>query len=111
MKRIERGTIFIITSSQQFDESRPEYAEELYDRMTENQTSEPPDLESMFAQRSPSPLKIIELGSEPHNALRKANKELGLAMDDSEIEYLAQAYAANGLNRSPTDVELFMFAQ
>ncbi|KAL9608325.1 MAG: hypothetical protein Q9204_009244, partial [Flavoplaca sp. TL-2023a] len=41
-----------------------------------------------------------------------ANKELGLALDDSEIDYLINAYAAGGpLARNPTDVELFMFAQ
>ncbi len=40
---------------------------------------------------------------------RKANKELGLALSGSEIDYLIAAYEK--LGRNPTDAELMMFAQ
>jgi phosphoribosylformylglycinamidine synthase len=44
--------------------------------------------------------------------IQKANKDLGLALDDSEIEYLLEAFQNENRSRvSPTDVELFMFAQ
>ena len=37
---------------------------------------------------------------------------MGLALDDSEIEYLVSKFTGdNGLGRSPLDVELYMFAQ
>ena len=57
------------------------------------------DLQQMFAQGTPAPLEVIDLYMErmtpqtPHTAQRKANKELGLALDESEIEYLANAFA------------------
>lgn len=74
-----------------------------------------PDLQQMFAQGTPAPLNIVDLYVErttPHTALRKANKELGLALDESEIEYLVSACAKDGgLARSPTNVELMVFAQ
>ncbi len=45
----------------------------------------------------------------PRAALSAANKELGLALADDEIDYLADRYAEMG--RAPTDAELMMFAQ
>ena len=41
--------------------------------------------------------------------LAQANTDLGLALSDDEIDYLADAFSA--LERDPTDVELMMFAQ
>lgn len=59
--------------------------------------------------------KVIDLfveGSDPHEILQQANKTMGLALDDSEIEYLVSKFTGNdGLGRSPFDVELYMFAQ
>lgn len=42
--------------------------------------------------------------------LINANKELGLALDQGEIDYLINAFT-DIIGRNPTDVELFMFAQ
>ncbi len=37
---------------------------------------------------------------------------MGLALDDSEIDYLIAKFTGEGgLDRSPFDVELYMFAQ
>ena len=59
--------------------------------------------------------KVIDLfveGSDPHEILQKANKTMGLALDDSEIKYLVSNFTGDGgLGRSPFDVELYMFAQ
>lgn len=59
--------------------------------------------------------KIIDLfveGNDPYEILRRANKTMGLALDDSEIEYLVSKFTGEGgLGRSPFDVELYMFAQ
>lgn len=43
----------------------------------------------------------------PRNGIPEANKTLGLALDQAEIDYLVDSFPA----RDPTDVELFMFAQ
>src|SRR5439155_16651254 len=84
------------------------------DRMTHTLSIEPPSLEIMFAEHQPNAGAIVplfEIGTTPLEALQKANRNLGLALDRSEMEYLIQAYSEGGLGRSPTDVELFMFAQ
>ena len=110
--RIERGIVYTVSTTGQVDLPRPAFADDLYDRMTQNLTTDPVDLKSMFDQHPPAPLKVVDLGTDPHAALQAANKELGLALDESEIDYLVQAYGPSGLlNRPPTDVELFMFAQ
>lgn len=56
----------------------------------------------MFAVHSPKPLVHVE-----RNGIPEANKTLGLALDQAEIDYLVKSFPA----RDPTDVELFMFAQ
>ncbi|KAL9119601.1 MAG: hypothetical protein Q9187_003844 [Circinaria calcarea] len=114
VKRIERCTVITIV----FDGGSPDpsiFADLFYDRMTQDFTTSPPDLQAMFAEHEPLPVNVIQThGKEvdPRHALYEANNSLGLALDDSEIDYLLQAYATDGpLARSPFDVELFMFAQ
>ncbi|MCJ1407316.1 hypothetical protein MMC19_001387 [Ptychographa xylographoides] len=116
VKAIERGVIVTVTLKQPLENDKiPVFADELYDRMTETFSTLPPDLETMFSTHPALPAKVIELyqdGVDPRTALEEANKSLGLALDGSEIDYLLEAYALNGpLARSPSDVELFMFAQ
>ncbi len=113
--RIERGTIIVIIPKANEKYDKEPAVKLLHDRMTETLSSAAPDLEAMFAQSSPAPLQYIPMhaeGSDPRDALKKANKTLGLALDESEIDYLVKAYALDGsIARDPTDVELFMFAQ
>ena len=45
----------------------------------------------------------------PVDQLEAANQRLGLAMAQDEIDYLRERFTA--LGRSPSDVELMMFAQ
>lgn len=66
----------------------------------------------MFGSHAPLPVKAVDLSVSPRQALENANKELGLALDNSEIDYLLQAFSKDGpCPRNPYDVELFMFAQ
>jgi phosphoribosylformylglycinamidine synthase len=81
----------------------------LHDRMTETVIDRLDDVSDWFHPLAPEPLGRIELGSDAEEALATANRELGLALNDEEIAYLATAYA--GLDRDPTDAELMMFAQ
>ena len=67
------------------------------------------DAEHAFDSRDEGRLSHIALGTDPGGALERANRALGLALSEPEIEYLARAYA--GLGRDPTDAELMMFAQ
>src|SRR5690606_15190351 len=63
----------------------------------------------LFAEESPRPLVTVPLGRDGRDALEQANRELGLALSDEEIDYLVDSFGR--LGRDPTDVELMMFAQ
>ncbi|KAL5335180.1 CobB/CobQ-like glutamine amidotransferase domain-containing protein [Aspergillus crustosus] len=114
VKRIERG-IKISCLRPKNGEYKADFKDILHDRMTQTISESQPDLDLMFSEHSPLPLETVPLsGSDksPKEVLQEANKRMGLALEESEIEYLAEAYGPNGpLARDPTDVELFMFAQ
>ena len=67
------------------------------------------EVEQLFEQLPARPLEEIPLLLMGRDALLEADAALGLALEDSEIDYLVEAYAS--LGRNPTDVELMMFAQ
>jgi phosphoribosylformylglycinamidine synthase len=96
VKRIERGTAFFV------DSRNPAIAGLLHDRMTQTVLRSFDEVGKLFEQVPARPLQFI-------SDIGKANRELGLALNDDEIEYLEQAYRAMG--REPTDAELTMFAQ
>jgi phosphoribosylformylglycinamidine synthase len=95
VKRIERGTAFYVQGA-----AHPEPL--LHDRMTQSVLRSFDQASRLFEHVPPRPLEFIA-------DIRKANRELGLALSDDEIEYLERAY--RGLGRDPTDAELTMFAQ
>ncbi len=104
--RVERGIAYTFSSS------TPPTAEQLagiapllHDRMTEAPTG---DLEALFAQIAPQPLVRIPVLAEGRAALERANADMGLALADDEVDYVAQTYRS--VQRDPTDVELMMFS-
>ncbi len=80
----------------------------LHDRMIEGVfiTAE---LDGFFTMARPARGKSFDVMNEGRDALVRANKEIGLAMSDPEIDYLYKAYA--NAKRNPTDTELTMFGQ
>ncbi|EME43046.1 Phosphoribosylformylglycinamidine synthase-like protein [Dothistroma septosporum NZE10] len=113
VKRVERGLIFAAKFERPSSEETIPNPDSLHDRMTESISTSPPALDEMFAVAPPAPLQKVQLlqnPAGPRAALEEANKTLGLALDGSEMDYLIDAYT-NKLQRNPTDVELFMFAQ
>ncbi len=80
----------------------------LYDRMTESLLPNSFDPKQLFLSLPSKAMQLIDL-THGKQALQQANQELGLALSDDEIDYLLAAY--QHMNRSPTDVELMMFAQ
>jgi phosphoribosylformylglycinamidine synthase len=96
VKRIERGVVF------HTDSKHPDAAAFLHDRMTQTVLRSFDEAAKLFEHVPPRPLQFV-------SDIRKANRELGLALSDEEIEYLEHAY--RGLGRDPTDAELTMFAQ
>ena len=80
----------------------------LHDRMIEGLfTAEA--LGGLFAEAKPARGKVFDVLGEGRAALERANREIGLALSDPEIDYLLNAYTA--AKRNPTDTELTMFGQ
>jgi phosphoribosylformylglycinamidine synthase len=111
VRRIERGVRYVVrgTSHALSREEIEAAAVELHDRMTESVVLDRADLDRLFVHGEPGRVASVPLRAEGRAALERANRELGLALAEDEVDYLAAAYAR--LERDPTDVELMMFAQ
>lgn len=116
IRRIERGTVYHFKTKHDHTltpTQRAALLRQLHDRMTESVLDLGGDLENLtgeiFRHGQPMPLAIVELLQGGCAALAEANRELGLALSEDEIEYLVENFRK--LNRNPTDVELMMFAQ
>lgn len=84
----------------------------IFDRMTENISLESPASTSIFTEAERKPLGIIDIlaeGCDPLATLQDYNNQMGLGLDQANMEYLVAEYQK--LGRPPSDVELFMFAQ
>ncbi|MGO3057486.1 phosphoribosylformylglycinamidine synthase [Halomonas sp. AOP43-A1-21] len=110
IRRIERGIDYRVGfSASPSDESLAVLAALLHDRMTETVLDDASDAARLFAHHAPAPLGSVDILNSGRDALVTANRELGLALADDEVDYLVDAF--NELQRNPTDVELMMFAQ
>jgi len=114
--RIERGTRFDLqlrAAARVEDATAQRLATLLHDRMTESVLVPDTDAALIFRQLPGKPMQSIAVTSgalaQGRHALESANRDLGLALSDDEIDYLLAAYRQ--LARDPTDVELMMFAQ
>ncbi|HMI91398.1 MAG TPA: phosphoribosylformylglycinamidine synthase, partial [Polyangiales bacterium] len=106
LRRVERGVQYTIAGA--IADERALLAC-LHDRMTESVLRSLAEAERSFAHSAPAPLVSVPVAQQGRAALERANRELGLALSDDELDYLLQAFAA--LGRDPNDVELMMFAQ
>ena len=109
IERIEHARMVQITGATDLQNLAPA----LHDRMTETVF---PSAEAMqaavFAEHRPKPLQHIDVLGRGAEALREADRSLGLSLAPDEIDYLVREFTGPaGLNRNPTDVELYMFAQ
>ncbi|CAG8502474.1 3213_t:CDS:1, partial [Scutellospora calospora] len=130
VERIERGIAYLFGTKDFTNipyitsENLILFDHHLYDRMTQIITKSIPTSDYIFKYGSPRPLRTVDLINDVDNKniiidrnlarekLVKGNQKLGLALADDEIDYLVDAFTGdNSLNRNPTDVELFMFAQ
>jgi phosphoribosylformylglycinamidine synthase len=105
VERLERGVAFW-TDSQQGTESLLSLT---CDPMTQAVIHQIGEADQLFHSAAPRPVGKTALGAAPIAALNQANLDLGLALSDDEIAYLATNYRT--LGRDPTDVELLMFSQ
>ncbi len=110
IRRIERGTAYYIRAQGKLGlEQRERIAALLHDRMTQKVFHEMGGAELLFHREEPRPLDRVPVIGGGRQALVDANKRLGLALADDEVDYLVKSFT--DLQRDPTDVELMMFAQ
>ena len=112
VERIERGTAWYVSKADGGALSERELAVLLpliHDRMTETVLRSLEQAQQLFHHYEPQPLKSVDMLAGGVAALQLANREMGLALSDDEIDYLWQNFSR--LKRNPTDVELMMFAQ
>ena len=107
LQRLERGVAYSVSPVKAA--KRREVAVLLHDRMTESVLADSSELVQLFAHHEAQPLKTIDLLSGGRAALECANRELGLALAEDEIDYLMENFRQ--LGRNPSDAELMMFAQ
>ncbi len=110
IKRLERGIAYYLQASIGLDDQAKQAIETcLHDRMTQTVLSDSGQAEQLFRHAEPKPLESIDILGGGRDALAEANRLLGLALADDEIDYLLANFKSMG--RNPTDVELMMFAQ
>lgn len=100
--RVERGIRWYLNTW------TVECASVLHDRMTEAVLYDE-SFDEIFQEQVPRPHSCIELRDNPIEAIQRVNRNLGLALSESEIQYLVDVYRE--LGRDPKDVELMMFGQ
>lgn len=113
VERIERGFALLIETSGHADFSDLTFLSSVYDRMTQKlYLNTLPKYPEIFHHAVPKKLSLVDLlgSADPQATLTHANQNFGLAFDQNEIDYLVEAFVTK-LQRNPTDVELFMFAQ
>ena len=116
IKRVERGIRFLVSlaaprtpaDQEAFKSSLSgaKWMSALYDKMTEGVYD---DLSDIFDVADPRPGRTYDVMAKGVEAIREANAEIGLAISEPEMEYLAKSFKAAG--RNPTDTELVMFGQ
>ena len=104
IQRVERGTRIDLSGWPSDPAQQAAVAKLLHDPMTQSLLDDIEQAQALFTHLARGQLERIALGE-----LEAANKRLGLALADDEIEYLRQRYTE--LGRDPSDVELMMFAQ
>ena len=108
--RIERGICYALKFASKVEpQDVLALGHLLSDRMTEAVFDDVEQAAALFAHHAAQPVVSVPLREHGREALVAANKDLGLALSDDEIDYLVTCYG--DLDRDPTDAELMMFAQ
>ena len=110
IRRIERGILYSFEARRALtqDESLALHPA-IHDRMTEVVYASLDEAEALFIHHSPTEMSCVDVLGGGREALQRANRDLGLALAEDEIDYLLDNFQL--LGRNPADVELMMFAQ
>jgi phosphoribosylformylglycinamidine synthase len=109
VSRIERSRRYRLVLRQQGGEELKKYLEGLvHDRMTECSYRE--RLTSFESGIHPEPAYEVRILEEGKTAIEKINRELGLGLDEWDINYYYHLFAKD-MKRNPTNVECFDLSQ
>ncbi len=111
IKRIERSRRYKLifkTSYVPSAFSLEPLLELFHDRMTECQYPEP--LKTFDTGITPEPVRIIPLIEKGRAALKEINEDMGLGLDEWDIEYYYNLFV-HEIKRNPTNVECFDLSQ
>jgi phosphoribosylformylglycinamidine synthase len=110
VNRIERGLAYQLALPAQLDAQQEQAVLALlHDRMTESVFVELEQAAAMFEHAEPAPMTSVDVLGGGRAALELADRSLGLALAEDEMDYLVESFTR--LGRNPNDVELMMFAQ
>jgi len=104
VKRIEKSRRYLLDSG--IDKEK--FLTNSHDRMTECEYCEP--LQSFEVNIIPEKVYSVPLLEEGPEALRKINSEMGLGMDDWDINFYYKMFTKE-IRRNPTNVECFQLGQ
>lgn len=80
----------------------------VHDRMTE--CPYPAPLKTFKSGIKPEPVRVIPLMKQGRSALEKINREMGLGLDDWDLDYYTNLFVKD-IKRDPTNVECFDLSQ
>lgn len=111
VERVERATAFWVDlgGAELSDAQLKALDAKLHDRMTQAVFGAESELDALFRHEEPKPYTTVPVLEGGREALVSANKSLGLALAEDEIDYLVDSFQK--LERDPADIELMMFAQ
>jgi hypothetical protein len=89
-------------------EQRSAFLNLVHDRMTE--CPYPGPLSTFEVGISPEPVCVIPLLEEGRTALERINREMGLGLDDWDLDYYTNLFVKD-IGRNPTNVECFDLSQ
>jgi phosphoribosylformylglycinamidine synthase len=109
--RIERSRRFRLDLAQKgalTNEQESRFITLVHDRMTE--CPYPAPLKRFETGIRPEPVHIVPLMEEGRSALEKINREMGLGLDDWDLDYYTNLFVKD-IKRNPTNVECFDLSQ
>jgi phosphoribosylformylglycinamidine synthase len=109
--RIERSRRYLLAlrgGSTLHDSQRNAFLSRVHDRMTECPYPKP--LTTFATGIKPERVKIVPLLEEGRTALERINREMGLGMDDWDLDYYTNLFLKD-VGRNPTNVECFDLSQ
>jgi phosphoribosylformylglycinamidine synthase len=110
VERLERGVAWYFSFPADLTPAQGAEVDALvHDRMTESVLGELDAARQLFEHAPPKPMSTVDVLGGGRRALVAADRSLGLALADDEVDYLVESFIT--LGRNPNDVELMMFAQ